>query len=376
MNRNSASRAWAGERRLGRLTEILRISPSVTGSNRRRESEILRGFSHIPEPTNGPDHAPLINTIHGGAKAGYGSLFALVLALPLYALAMTPSSKGPEPVPPSTPREFFNVGTEMLKAGKLREAEALLQSALSAQKERVETPALYNLGHVRYAQGIEELKKGPSAGPGLTRAQAAGLTADEAIREADAALAGTDIQRMINAYLRGRGARRGLREAAKAVRQAMETYGATLLKWQRASGDFKSAVELNAADSDARQNADIVDRSIAKLVDTLRMLQQAAAALGQQKQDLGEKMKQLKGKIPDDQAPPGGAGEDEEEEDQPNGPRPEDKESPGKEGEQQMSLSPEQAAWMLEGFKLDSERRLPMGDTDTAEPKNRSRRTW
>jgi hypothetical protein len=41
-----------------------------------------------------------------------------------------------------------------------------------------------------------------------------------------------------------------------------------------------------------------------------------------------------------------------------------------------MNLSPEQAGWLLEGFKLDSERRLPMGQKDTAEPKSRSRPTW
>ncbi len=307
-------------------------------------------------------------------KRGGLPIFVLALAVP--AFGVPPVAPGPEPIPPSTPREFFNSGTEKLGQGKLRDAEALLQSALAAQNERIQAPALYNLGHARYAQGIEELKKGPSARPGLARATGAGRSADDAIREADEALAGTDIQKMITAYLRGRGTRRELREATKAVRAAMETYGATLAKWQRASGDFKSAHELNQRDSEALQNADIVDRSIAKLVDTLRQLQQAAAAMGEKKQDLSEKMKQLKGKIPEDQMPPGAAGEDEEEEDQPKGPRPEDKESPGREGEQQMTLSPEQAAWMLEGFKLDSERRLPMGQEDTSEPRPRSRKTW
>jgi hypothetical protein len=146
-------------------------------------------------------------------------------------------------------------------------------------------------------------------------------------------------------------------------------------KWQRASGDFKSAVELQPRDADAHQNADTVDRCIARLVDTLRQLEQAAAALGQKKQDLGDKMKKLKGKIPEDQMPPGAAGEDEEDEDQP-GPKPGDKENAGKTGEQQWTLSPEEAAWLLEGFRLDNERRLSMGQKDTAEPKNRSRKTW
>ena len=35
-----------------------------------------------------------------------------------------------------------------------------------------------------------------------------------------------------------------------------------------------------------------------------------------------------------------------------------------------------EAGWMLEGFKLDGERRLPMGQGDTAEPKDRKGKTW
>ena len=67
--------------------------------------------------------------------------------------------------------------------------------------------------------------------------------------------------------------------------------------------------------------------------------------------------------------------DEEEEEDFPNGPQPDQKEGASREGEE-MKLSPEQAAWLLQGFSLDSERRLPMGQKDTAEPKERSRRPW
>ena len=41
-----------------------------------------------------------------------------------------------------------------------------------------------------------------------------------------------------------------------------------------------------------------------------------------------------------------------------------------------MTLSPEQAGWLLDAYKLDSERRLPMGQGPAAEPKDRSRPTW
>jgi len=99
-------------------------------------------------------------------------------------------------------------------------------------------------------------------------------------------------------------------------------------------------------------------------------------SMGDKNNKLGEKLKQLKGRIPAPDMPPGGAGDDDEDEDQPKGPRPDMKEGPSREGQEMMVLSPEQAAWLLEGFKLDSERRLPMGQQDSAEPKARSGRTW
>ena len=46
-----------------------------------------------------------------------------------------------------------------------------------------------------------------------------------------------------------------------------------------------------------------------------------------------------------------------------------------KQGEE-MTLSPEQAAWLLNGYKLDSEHRLPMGQENTTQPTDRSGRTW
>ena len=305
------------------------------------------------------------------ARAG---LAGLILAG--FALAASSPPQPAELSAPATPREFFNAGTQKLREGKLRDAEALLEAALASQSQPLQPPALYNLGHVRFGQGAEELKKGPAAAPTAARGRAAAARADEGTRAADAALAGDDVQQMVAAYLRGRGARRELKAATKVVQRALETHGAALRKWERSSGDFKGDFELNQLDTDARQNADTVDRCIARLVDTLRELQQTAMTMGNKNDQLGEKLKQLKGRIPAPDMPPGAAGEDEEDEDQPNGPKPDLKEGASREGEEMMTLTPEQAAWLLEGFKLDSERRLPMGQKDTAEPRDPSRRTW
>jgi tetratricopeptide (TPR) repeat protein len=302
-----------------------------------------------------------------------GLLTSLLLALT--TLGATIPAPAPEPAPPSTPREFYNAGTRQLGAGKLREAEAFLESALASQNQRLQPPALYNLGLVRFGQGVEQLKKSPPAKPTATRGQAIARQADDAIRQANEALGGNDVQKMVAAYLRGRGTRKELKAATEAVRRALQVHGVALARWERALGDFKSTLELNSPNSDARHNAEVVDRCIAKLVDSLRELQQCANGMGGKKEQLGEALKKLKGRIPAPDMPPGAAGDDEEDEEQPFGPQPGQEEGPSKDGKE-MPLSPEQAGWLLEAYRLDSERRLPMGQGPAAEPKDRSRPTW
>jgi hypothetical protein len=297
------------------------------------------------------------------------------LLLTLTTLGATSSAPAPEPTPPSTPREFYDAGTRQLRAGKLREAEASLESALASQNERLQPPALYNLGLVRFAQGVEQLKKGPQAKATTARGQATARQADDAIRQADEALGGNEVQKMVAAYLRGRGTRKDLKAATEAVRRALQVHGAVLARWERASGDFKSAGELNSADADARNNSEVLDRLIAKLVDSLHELQQCSNGMCDKGNQLSDALKKLKGRIPAPDMPPGAAGDDDEEEDQPLGPQLGQEERSSKEGKE-MTLSPEQAGWLLDAYRLDSERRLPMGQGPAADPRDRSRPTW
>ena len=226
---------------------------------------------------------------------------------------------------------------------------------------------------MRFGQGAEELKKGPAAKPTLARGQSATQQGDEALRQAEGALASDDVQRMVAAYMRGRGAHKELKGATEAVRRALKAHGATLAKWERSSGDFKSTLELNNTDSDARYNAEVVDRCIAKLVDSIQELQQCSNGTCSKNQQLSDALKKLKGRIPSPNMPPGEAGDEEEEQDQK--PQPAQKEGPSTDG-QEMTLSPEQAAWLLDSYRLDSERRLPMGEMTPGQPKERSGPTW
>ena len=306
--------------------------------------------------------------------------FILGCGIPFGALvlAAAPAEKSAvvaAPRIPHSPREFYNSGTGKIAQGKLTEAEADLETALRAQIETLQPPTLYNLGEVRYQQGIDALKKMAQGGGGPAGGKAVLDQGSQAISKADQALIANELQQMVAAYVRGRGARKDLRTAKAAVEEALKTHGTVLNKWQRASGDFHGVLEFNRNDVDARHNADVVDRSIAKLIDSIRKLQQMAGQMGQEKQELGEKLKQLKGRIPAPNMPPGAGEEEEDEEDTPNGLKPDQKEGPSREGKE-MSLSPEQAGWLLDSFKLDSQRRLPMGMGNEGEPRDRKRPTW
>jgi len=281
----------------------------------------------------------------------------------------------PEPGPPETPREFFNAGTRQLSAGKLPEAEGSLATALNSQDQSVRPTALYNIGLVRFSQGVEQLKKGPQAQPTAARGQRAIQQGDSALRQVEDALASNEEQKMVAAYLRGRGARKELKAATEAVRRALRVYGTALDRWERASGDFKSASELNRADLDARRNARFLDKSIAKLVDSVRELQQCSNGTCNKSQQLSDALKKLKGRIPEPDMPPGASGDEDEEDQQPQAPQTGQEEGPSKEG-REITLTQEQAGWLLDAYRLDTERRLPMGEASAGQPKERSRPTW
>jgi tetratricopeptide (TPR) repeat protein len=301
-------------------------------------------------------------------------LIAFVLTARFCALAVDETNF----LAPVTSRDFYNAGTKLLATGKFAGAEEMFQSALAAQDERVQPPALYNLGHARFDEGAEILKNGPDAQKAAAQGNAALAAGGQAIRQAESSLAQNNLDKMVAAYLEGRGARRELRDAEKAVQAAMETYGKTLQKWQRAADDFKSAAELYSADTNAARNAQIVERGIAKLVDSLRQMQEMSGAMGKQGQDLGAALSQLKGRIPASNAPPGAAGDDDADEP---GVQPDSlagqKEGASRQGDQlQIPLSPDQAGQILDGLSFDGSRRLPMSDKQGAPPNDKKGRDW
>lgn len=276
-----------------------------------------------------------------------------------------------------SPREVFNAGTKQLRAGMLKDAEETLQRAVASQDDRVQAAALYNLGLVRVAQGAEILKKAPAASPTARHAELMADLGDEVGQRVEDAMANQDVGQMLAAYSRGRGVRREMRAAIKAIKQALEKYGTALAKWQRAAGDFKSAAELHP-DANAKSNADATDRAIAALIDKINQLQQAGAKLAGAKGKLGQQLMKMKGQIPAPNMPPGAPGgseEDDEDDDEPFGKKPGQQEGEPRMGNE-TKLSREEAGQLLNGFKLGGDRHLPMGTDEKAAPKKPTGRNW
>lgn len=325
------------------------------------------------------------------------SVTSAAMAVALGMTALSAAAVGTNPTnapsvvapPPVTARGFYNAGTQKVAAEKLAEAETLFQSAVAKQDEQVRPLALYNLGHVRFELGREELKKAPPAKPTRDRGERATVAGAEAIQTAEAALAGNNVQQMVAAYMRGKGVRKEMRAAYDAVRRALELHGKTLEKWRRSLGDFRGTAELNPADTNALHNAQIVERAIAELVDSVRQSQMVALQCSGSCSKLGDLLSQLKGKIPADQMPPGAKGDGDPDEDGEGEPQLEElagmKEGESKDGrEMEQSLSPDEAGNLLDGFKLGGNRRLPMGQgdrgrevgTEQGKPKDRKLRDW
>lgn len=272
-----------------------------------------------------------------------------------------------------TQREAYNQGTTKLKEGDLAAAEMLLYSAVTGNDDDIQPTALYNLGLTRFGIGVKALEDGPDAKSVSRRAIASSAGADSALQEGLTAMQRGEQAALIRAYLRGRGARKQLKEAMKELQEALNVHGNVLSRWTRASGDFHSTVELRPQDRDAAHNAEVVDRHIAKLVDSIQQMQLVMQGMGERMEGLEGMLEKLQGMIPDDIGSPG-PGEDGD--DWPEGLEPGMREGRGREGDE-LPISPEDAQRLLESFQLDRGRTLPMGFEDQTSPEDHEKgKSW
>jgi tetratricopeptide (TPR) repeat protein len=275
----------------------------------------------------------------------------------------------------ASPRADYNRGVESLEKKLLRDAESWLLRSLAAQKQPLQPPALYNLGHVRFQQGSELLEGEPPREPILGRGESATDDADGALSRADRALQTGDLMAIIEAYLSGRISRKELRLANEDVQRALDLYGSVLVRWRRSLGDFRSSDELKP-DDDSKFNARVVERRIEELLKKAKELEELREALGQMRAELKEKLAELRSKIPDGMLPRG-QGDDEEEDEDQSQPTPESgwQDQAGREGERR-GITPEMAQQILEALGLTGDRKLPLGEGEKQPPRDPNAKDW
>jgi hypothetical protein len=289
-------------------------------------------------------------------------LLTLALALPAVAREITP-------------REAYNHGAEALQKGLLRESESWLLRSTASQRESLQPPALYDLGHVRFRQGQELLKGESARQPLIDRADTANDDGVDATIKANGALKKDQLMDILDAYLSGRPVRKQLRLAHEDVQRALDLYGSVLVRWRRSVGDFRSSDELKASE-DAEFNAHVVERHIEELLKHVKELEQQKMQLGKTRAELKQKMAELKAKIPDGMKQPG-QGEEDEDEDEPNQPKPDSgfEDRAGKQGDKR-GITPEIAQQILEALGLKGDRKLPIGGDEKTKPSDRKGKDW
>ena len=246
-------------------------------------------------------------------------------------------------------RELYNEGVSRLGKGELRDAEMALRKAAGADVETVQPLALYNLGHVRFRQGEETLKGEGNRQQLLDSSAVAVAVAEEAIRSGGKALESDAVQEIIAAYMEARAARKELRFSRDETSRTMGLIGSALERWRRSVGDFHSALELDAANADAKVNAAVVERKIEELLKFKKQMEEKSGQVAEEREKIKEMMKKMRGKIPKEMQRESDEEEDDDDE--------EEKKDPqvGEKQQQRIGsdreVSPDMARWLKETMK-------------------------
>jgi hypothetical protein len=239
-------------------------------------------------------------------------------------------------------------------------------------------PALYNLGHARFAMGKELLKGAMPSEEVTGTGSGAKEAAQTALTEIGKALQSKQIQEALSAYGQGRVSRKQLRSAMDMVRRAIDLATAVEGKWGRSLADFKSSNELQPSD-DAMHNAGSVKRQLEALQQDKKELQALLQQLAQMRAALGAAMRELGKQLPEGMQNPGGDEEEDEEDGSHEGDRrPED--AGGKQeqriGRGPLEISPEMAEMILNNMKGQDRRKLAQPDGEAGKPQNPTGKTW
>ncbi|MFN7341018.1 MAG: hypothetical protein ACK5VI_08085 [Opitutia bacterium] len=294
------------------------------------------------------------------------ALLAL-LAAPLAALA----ADGPEPAfDELDPRELHNLGTRRLAAGDLAGSEEALRAALGRNRDALRPGSLHNLGHVRFGKGRASLggrTEGDITELSLARSYIEAADADisdmtdmiEYLDRMKAEGKKPDYVPAVAALSSGIGTHRTMRkQSIPAAEQALAKRAGVAAAWLRSVGDFRGAHELDAADAEARANADKVEELLRLLRRENEQLRGIIAEMARKHKELREVILELMKRIPPEERPANGEGEEDDEFGEPREPRAGSGPGEAKPGEE-GKMSEQEARSQLESLQDQFGRRMP-----------------
>jgi tetratricopeptide (TPR) repeat protein len=301
--------------------------------------------------------------------------------LPLLILmsAGLAAEKAPDELAKLDARELHNRGTQRLAEGDLAGAEDALRASLGRDVDPLRPPALHNLGHVRFGKGKSVLG-GKTAGD-VTELSIARSYLEAA--DADISDMKDQIELLDKAKAEGRepdyvpataalgGGINTFRTIKKLIpkEEAMVTKRiGVVAAWTRSVGDFRGAHELDAADGQAKANADAIEELLRALRRETIALEEAIEAQRKKLEELRAVIQELVKRIPDDKLPQNAEGDEEDDENflpperqKPKAGKGDPKE--GKPGEEQK-MTEQEARGSLEGLKNEFGRKMPAGGQD------------
>jgi tetratricopeptide (TPR) repeat protein len=301
--------------------------------------------------------------------------------LPLLILmsAGLAAEKAPDELAKLDARELHNRGTQRLAEGDLAGAEDALRASLGRDVDPLRPPALHNLGHVRFGKGKSVLG-GKTAGD-VTELSIARSYLEAA--DADISDMKDQIELLDKAKAEGRepdyvpatsalgGGINTFRTIKKLIpkEEAMVTKRiGVVAAWTRSVGDFRGAHELDAADGQAKANADAIEELLRALRRETNALEEAIEAQRKKLEELRAVIQELVKRIPDDKLPQNAEGDEEDDENflPPERQKPKSGKGDPKEGKpgEEQKMTEQEARGSLEGLKNEFGRKMPAGNQD------------
>jgi tetratricopeptide (TPR) repeat protein len=302
--------------------------------------------------------------------------------LPLLILmsAGLAAEKAPDELTKLDARELHNRGTQRLAEGDLAGAEDALRASLGRDVDPLRPPALHNLGHVRFGKGKSVLG-GKTAGD-VTELSIARSYLEAA--DADISDMKDQIELLDKAKAEGRepdyvpataalgGGINTFRTIKKLIpkEEAMVTKRiGVVAAWTRSVGDFRGAHELDAADGQAKANADAIEELLRALRRETNALEEAIEAQRKKLEELRAVIQELVKRIPDDKLPQNAEGDEEDDENflPPERQKPKSGKGDPKEGKpgEEQKMTEQEARGSLEGLKNEFGRKMPAGNQDS-----------